>query len=77
MSIISYQKYKVKIRKVGIDMRLEELLQVLSENKNVVVCINGKEVSCYDGRDSINTEFNEKVVCSVDCKDNTFYVEIK
>jgi hypothetical protein len=77
MSIISYQKYKVKIRKVGIDMRLEELLQVLSENKNVVVCINGKEVSRYDGRDSINTEFNEKVVCSVDCKDNTFYVEIK
>lgn len=58
-------------------MRLEELLQVVNENKNVVVRINGKEVSYYDGRNSIDVKFNSAIVCSVDCQDNTFYVEIK
>lgn len=39
-------------------MRLEELLQVVNENKNVVVNVNGKEVSRYDGRNSIDVKFN-------------------
>lgn len=58
-------------------MRLEELLQVLSENKNVIVCVDGKEVSRYDGRNSIDVKFNSMTVCSVDCQDNMFWVEIK
>jgi len=57
-------------------MRLEELLQVLSENKNVIVCVDGKEVSRYDGRNSIDVKFNSMTVCSVDCQDNMFLVEI-
>lgn len=58
-------------------MRLEELLQVVNENKNVVVNVNGKEVSHYDGRNSIDVKFNPMTVCSIDCKDNTFLVEVK
>lgn len=57
-------------------MRLEELLQVLSENKNVIVCVDGKEVSRYDGRNSIDVKFNSMTVCSVDYQDNMFLVEI-
>lgn len=58
-------------------MRLEELLQVVNENKNVVVNVNGKEASRYDGRNSIDVKFNSAIVCSVDCQDNTFLVEVK
>lgn len=58
-------------------MRLEELLNVISENKDVIIFIDGKEVSRYDGRNSINPKYNQKTVCHVDCSDNVFLIEIK
>ena len=57
-------------------MRLEELLQLLSENKNVNVWLNGELVARYDGRDSIPEYFNSHFVESIDCYINEFHIYI-
>ena len=58
-------------------MKLEELLSVISENKNLHVLMNGENVGIYDGKNSIDEKFNNKIVYNVDCENDEFFVEVK
>jgi len=58
-------------------MKLEELLSVFSEHKNVNIFMNGENVGIYDGKNSIDEKFNDKIVCNVDCENDEFFVEVK
>lgn len=57
-------------------MTLGELLDMLSENKNVNVWLNGQMVARYDGRDSISEHFNHHFVDRIDCYVNEFHIYI-
>lgn len=58
-------------------MRLESILEVLSENKSVNVWDEGEVIARYDGRDSIPAELNDRLVNMVDCEENTFNVYLE
>jgi hypothetical protein len=55
-------------------MKLEELLLVASEARDMYIWENGEIIAQYDGRDSITEELNDRVVESVDCSGDNFHV---
>lgn len=55
-------------------MKLEELLLVASEARDMYIWENGEIIAQYDGRDSIPEELNDRVVESVDCSGDSFHV---
>ncbi len=55
-------------------MKLEELLLIASEHRNMYIWDNGEIIAQYDGRDSIPEELNEREVELVDCLNNDFHV---
>lgn len=71
---IDNQDKRKKERKV---MLLVELLEVVDENRNMVVFDEDRVVSVYDGRDSIDKTLNNRIVATVDCRNNEFHVFLK
>lgn len=59
-------------------MKLESILSITNESTNVnVVDYNTNEViSRYDGKDSIDTDLNEKEVVSQYIKNNELYIVV-
>lgn len=55
-------------------MKLEELLLVASEARDMYIWENGEIIAQYDGRDSIPEELNDRVVELVDCSGDNFHV---
>lgn len=58
-------------------MLLVEFLEVADENRNMVVFDEDRVVSVYDGRDSIDETLNNRIVATVDCRNNEFHVFLK
>ena len=48
-------------------MKLEDVLTIVSEARNLYVLENGEIIAQYDGRDSIPEELNSREVELVDC----------
>lgn len=57
-------------------MKLEEILLIVSEHRNMYVWDNGEIIAQYDGRDSIPEELNDREVELVDCSDDNFHVHL-
>lgn len=57
-------------------MLLEELLVVCDENTIVNVVLNGEVVSRYDGRDSIDEEYNTYIVQNQYIDNNELYIVV-
>lgn len=55
-------------------MKLEELLLITSEHRNMYICDNGEIIAQYNGRDSIPEELNDREVELVDCSGDNFHV---
>lgn len=55
-------------------MKLESILTIVSEARNMYVWDNGEIIAQYDGRDSIPVELNDREVELVDCNNNDFHV---
>lgn len=55
-------------------MKLEDVLSIVSESRNLYVWENGEVTAQYDGRDSIPEELNSREVELVDCSNNDFHV---
>ena len=48
-------------------MKLEDVLSIVSESRNLYVWENGEIIAQYDGRDSIPEELNDRKIELVDC----------
>lgn len=55
-------------------MKLEDVLSIVSEARNLYVWEIGEIIAQYDGRDSIPEELNDREVELVDCSNNDFHV---
>lgn len=55
-------------------MKLEDVLTIVSEARNLYVWENGEIIAQYDGRDSIPEDLNDREVELVDCSNNDFHV---
>lgn len=55
-------------------MKLEELLLVASEARDMYIWENGEIIAQYDGRDSILEELNDREIELVDCSGDNFHV---
>ena len=55
-------------------MKLEDVLTIVSEARNLYVWENGEIIALYDGRDSIPEDLNDREVELVDCRNNDFHV---
>lgn len=55
-------------------MKLEDVLSIVSEARNLYFWENGEIIAQYDGRDSIPEELNDREVELVDCSNNDFHV---
>lgn len=55
-------------------MKLEELLLVASEARDMYIWENGEIIAQYDGRDSIPEELNDREIELVDCSGDNFHV---
>lgn len=55
-------------------MKLEELLLVASEARDMYIWDNGEIIAQYDGRDSIPGELNDREIELVDCSGDNFHV---
>ena len=55
-------------------MKLESILTIVTEARNMYVWDNGEIIAQYDGRDSIPVELNDREVELVDCNNNDFHV---
>ena len=55
-------------------MKLESILTIVSEARNMYVWDNGEIIAQYDGRDSLPVELNDREVELVDCSNNDFHV---
>ena len=55
-------------------MKLEELLLVASEARDMYIWDNGEIIAQYNGRDSIPEELNDREVELVDCSGDNFHV---
>lgn len=55
-------------------MKLEELLSVASEARDMYIWENGEIIAQYDGRDSIPEELNDREIELVDCSSDSFHV---
>lgn len=55
-------------------MKLEELLSVASEARDMYIWENGEIIAQYDGRDSIPEELNDREIELVDCSGDSFHV---
>lgn len=55
-------------------MKLEELLLVASEARDMYILENGEIIAQYDGRDSIPEELNDREIELVDCSGDSFHV---
>lgn len=55
-------------------MKLEELLLVASEARDMYIWENGEIIAQYDGRDSIQEELNDREIELVDCSGDNFHV---
>lgn len=55
-------------------MKLEELLLVASEARDMYIWDNGEIIAQYDGRDSIPEELNNREIELVDCFGDSFHV---
>ena len=57
-------------------MKLIDLLSVTNDNNLVLVLRGGLEIARYDGRDSIDEEYNNETVLSVYTSGNALCIEI-
>ena len=57
-------------------MKLIYLLTVTNDNHLVLVLRGGLEIARYDGRDSIDEEYNNETVLSVYTSGNALCIEI-
>lgn len=71
---IDNQDKRKKERKV---MLLVELLEVVDENRNMIVFSDDRVVGVYDGKNSIDETLNERTIATVDCRNNEFHVFLK
>lgn len=55
-------------------MKLEDVLTIVSEARNLYVWENGEIIAQYDVRDSIPEDLNDREVELVDCSNNDFHV---
>lgn len=55
-------------------MKLEELLLVASEARDMYIWENGEIIAQYDGRDSIPEELNDREIELVDCSGDNFHL---
>ena len=55
-------------------MKLEDVLTIVSEARNLYVWENGEIIAQYDGRDSIPEDLNDREVELVDCSNNDVYL---
>lgn len=55
-------------------MKLEELLLVTSEARDMYIWENGEIIAQYDGRDSIPEELNDREIELVDCSGDSSHV---
>lgn len=55
-------------------MKLEELLLVASEARDMYIWENGEIIAQYDGRDSIPEELNDREIELADCSGDSFHV---
>ena len=55
-------------------MKLEELLLIASEHRNMYIWDNDEIIAQYDGRDSIPEKLNDREVELVDCSGDNFHV---
>lgn len=58
-------------------MRLENILTVMNESKNMYVWDDGEVVASYNGRDSIPEELNNRIVDMVDCENNELHIYLE
>lgn len=57
-------------------MKLENLLAITNENTNVYIHQNGEMVSFYDGRNSIDTIYNNNEIITVWTNQDGLHIEI-
>lgn len=57
-------------------MLLRELLACTNENTKINVMLNDELVTNYDGKNSIDTIYNDYSVSNITCEDNTLIIEI-
>lgn len=57
-------------------MTISELSYFLLDNTNVKVAHDGNVVSEYNGKDSINSVFNDKQIMQMYVEDNCLIVEV-
>lgn len=58
-------------------MKLENLLSITKEDVNVYVYQDGEIVSYYDGKNSIDMEYNNSEVVTIWAENNNLHIEIE
>lgn len=57
-------------------MKLIDLLSIIDANINVKVFVGADNVSTYDGKDSIDSKYNDFDVFNMTIVNNTIHIEL-